>query len=148
MLNRHVRVNFKVLFFSVLVLLFASYVLLFSRSVDAQANRSNKLHDLQEQRLATLSNLVNLTTERFKNGEMSADELYSATKAKEEAELELCTSNQERVAILERGVSEAKLIEDQETKLAASKLVSETSLLKATAERLQQEILLEQARSK
>lgn len=79
---------------------------------------------------------------------MGADELRSATKAKEEAELELCTSTQQRIAVLEKAVAEAKPVEDQEAKLAANMLGSETSLLKATAERLHQEILLEQARSK
>ena len=146
--NHRVRVCFRVFLFPVLVLLFASFALLFSRRVEAQASPSSRLHDLQEQRLATLRKLVDISTEHFKNGQMSADELRSATKAKEEAELELCTSAQERVAVLEKAVAEAKLVEDQEAKLAANMLGSETSLLKATAERLHQEILLEQAGSK
>lgn len=146
--NRRIRVCFKVFPFLVLVLLFVSFILLFSRRVEAQTNQGNKLHDLQEQRLGAFRKLVDISTERFKNGQMNADELHSAIKAKEEAELALCTSTQERVAVFEKAVAEAKLLEDQEAKLAASKLLPETSLLKATAERLQQEILLEQASSK
>jgi hypothetical protein len=148
MLDRRIRVWFGVFLFPVLVLLFASFVLLFSRRVEAQASPSNKLHDLQEQRLAALRKLADISVEGFKNGQVSADELRSATRAEEEAELELCTSAQERVAVLEKAVAQAKLVEDQEARLAALKLGSETSVLKATAERLHQEILLEQARSK
>ncbi len=75
-------------------------------------------------------------------------ELGSAVRAQEDAELDLCSSAQERIAILERGVAEAKVREEHDRKLAANKLLPEASLLKATADRLQQEILLEQARAK
>lgn len=146
--NGRLHIWFKVFLIPILVLLFAAVVLLFSPRVDAQASPGDKLHDLQEQQLATLRKLADMSIERFKNGQMNADELRSAFKAKEEAELELCTSVQERVAVFEKAVTEAKLVEDQETKLAALKLGSETSLLKARAERLHQEILLEQTKAK
>jgi hypothetical protein len=125
-----------------------SFGLLHSVRVEAKGGQSSKVRDLEEQRLATLRNLVKITSERFKSGQASFDELRSATSAQEDAELDLCSSAQERIAVLERAVAEAKVCEDQQAKLAANKLLPETSLLKTTADRLQQEILLEQALAK
>jgi len=148
MLDRRVRLCFKVFPIPVLVLILVSYGLLHSVRVEAKGSQNSKVRELQEQRLATLRKLVNVTTDRFKNGQASSDELRSAARAQEEAELDLCSSAQERIVILERAVAEAKVCEEQDAKLAANKLLPETSLLKATADRLRQEILLEQARAK
>ncbi len=117
-------------------------------SAQPRSEGSNKIRDLQEQRLATLRSLVRTTREHFKNGQASSDELWSAINARDEAELDLCNSNEERINILEKAVMRAKALEEQDAKLAANKLLPETSLLKATADRLQEEILLEQARAK
>lgn len=117
-------------------------------SAPAPSEPSNKIRDLQEQRLATLRSLVKTTRDHFKNGQVSSDELWSAINARDEAELDLCNSNEERINILGKAVMRAKALEEQDAKLAANKLLPETSLLKATADRLQEEILLEQARAK
>ncbi len=45
----------------------------------------------------------------------------------------------ERISELERAVAEAKLLEEQDAKLAACNLMPARSLLKVTAGRLQQE---------
>jgi hypothetical protein len=148
MLDRRVRLCAKVLPLPVLALFLVSCWLLHSMRVEAQLSQSSKVRDLQEQRVETLRNLVKITTESYKRGQVSSDELSSATRAQNEAELDLCTSNRERIAIFERLVAEAKATEEQSVKLAANKLLPETSVLRAKADRLQQEILLEQARSK
>lgn len=149
MINRHhVRVGFKPLLRPMLVLVVAGLVSLVCRGVEAQVSQGGELHDLEQQRLATLGKLVDVSTEGFKKGQVSADELQSAVRAKEEAELALCTSSQERVAILQKALADAKLREAQVAKLAAMHLAPETSLLKVTAERLRQEILFEQAKGK
>ncbi len=122
--------------------------LLHSVRGEGKGGQSSKVRDLEEQRLATLRNLVKITTARFKSGQASFDELRSATRAQEDAELDLCGSAQERIAVLERAVAEVKVCEDQQAKLAANNLLPDTTLLKTTADRLQQEILLEQARAK
>jgi hypothetical protein len=139
---------FKVVSVPALGLLLLGFWLLRSLGVEAQASRSGRVRDLQEQRLDTLRNLVKVTTEHYKNGQASSDELWSATRAKDEAELDLCTSNAERIAVRERIVADAKMVEEQDAKLITNKLMSRTLLLKATADRLQQEILLEYAKAK
>jgi hypothetical protein len=126
----------------------ASYWFLQSRTVEAQVSQGSKLLDLQQQRLATLSDLVTITRDHYKNGEVSYDELLSASRARDEAELALCASSKERIATLVRMVTTAKELEAQAAKLAADKLLARRVLLKATADRLQEEILLEQAQAK
>ena len=116
--------------------------------VDAQIKQSSKVRELEEQRLVTLSNLVEITSERVKSGELSADELLDATRARDEAKLDLCTSDAERLAVLEKIVEEARTLENQDAKLVAEKVESQRILLKATANRLEQQIRLESARAK
>ena len=139
---------FKVVSVPALGLLLVGVWLLHSLGVEAQTSRIGRVRDLQQQRLDTLRNLVKITTEHYKNGQASSDDLWSATRAKDEAELDLCTSNAERIAILERIVADAKMVEEQDAKLVTNKLMSRTLLLKATANRLQQEIHLEYAKAK
>src|SRR5579859_3520735 len=142
MLARRIRLFFKVLPLPVLSIFLVSHWLLNSINVEAQVSQGSKVRDLQEQRLETLRNLVKITTEHYKAGLASSDELWTATRARNEAELDLCASNKERIAILERIVGEAKELEEQNVKLAGNKLLPETSVLRAKADRLQQEILL------
>jgi hypothetical protein len=141
------RLLIKAISIPALGLLLVGFWLLHSVGAEAQTSRSGRVRDLQEQRLDTLRDLVKITTEHYKNGLESSDELWSATRAEDEAELDLCTSNADKIAILKRIVAEAKVLEEQDAKLVANKLMSRTLLLKATADRLQQEILLEYAKA-
>lgn len=146
MTHHRLLLSFKLL--PILLLVLASCWLLHSRRAEAQVNQSSKVRALQEQRLATLSDIVERTREHYTNGLASSEDLWFAIKARESAALQLCSSDQERTAILEKAVAEAKIREEQEAKLAANKLLPKTVLLQATADRLEQEILLEQAKSK
>jgi hypothetical protein len=148
MLDRRVHFSFKVLPLQVLAFLLVSYWMLHSLRVEAQVSQSNTVRDLQEQRFATLRKVLEITSEQFKKGLASFDELGSATKAENEAELDVCNSKKERIAVFEKLVAGAKALEEQSAKLAANKLIPESSFLKAKADRLEQEILLEQARTK
>ncbi len=142
------RNRFRIFSIPALVLLVVSMWLLHCLRLEAQTRQGNRVRDLQEQRLATLRNLVEITTEHFKNGQASSDELWAATRARDEAELELCSSSAARIAVLERIVQEAKLLEEQDAKLVSNKLLSRTLFLRAKADRLQQELVLEYARAK
>lgn len=146
MSHHRLLLSFKLL--PILVLALVSCWLFRSRRVEAQVGQNSKVHDLQEERLATLSDIVKRTREHFTNGLATADDVWSATKAREQAALELCASDKERIAILEKALNEARMREEQEAKLAANNLLPKTSLLQAKADRLEQEILLEQAKSK
>ena len=142
------RLCFKVLSIPTLGLLMVSLWLPHSARVNAQSSQSSRVRDLQEQRLTTLSNLVEITTEHYRSGQVSSEELASATRARDEAELDLCTSIRGRIAVLERIVKEARVREEQDAGLVTNKLLSRRLLLKATADRLQQEIRLELAKTK
>ena len=144
--ENYCRFCVRVLPLSALITLLVCYCF-HSTHVEAQAAPGGKVRELQEQRLATLRNLVTITSDHYKSGLASFGELASARRARDTAELELCSSAKERIAILERTVDDAKALEEQQSRLVANKLAPETSLLRAKAERLQQEILLEQART-
>jgi hypothetical protein len=148
MFARRARLYFKVLSIPTLGLLMVTLWLSHSARVDAQTSHSSKVRELQEQRLATLSNLVEATAADVKNGQVSTDALRSAGRARDEAELVLCTSDAEKIAVLERIVAEARAIEEQDAKLVTEKVLSRRELLNATADRLEQQIRLESVRTK
>jgi hypothetical protein len=148
MFARRARLYFKVLSIPTLGLLMVSLWLSHSPRVDAQTSHSSKVRELQEERLATLSKLVEVTAADVKTGEVSTDTLRSAGRARDEAELVLCTSDAERITVLEKIVAEAKAIEASDTKLVAEKAMAPRDLLKATADRLEQQIRLESVRTK
>ena len=129
------------------VLLFGCWYL-HPACAEAQESQNSKARSLQEQRLETLRNLVKITTERYKNGQASSHELSSATNARNEAELDLCTSDKQRIDLFEKFVKDARMFEEEASRLVASQVLPETSLLQAKADRLQQEIKLEQAKTK
>jgi hypothetical protein len=147
MSDQRLRFCFKVISLPVLAVLLASYWFLHSVPVEAQVSQNSKVHDLQEQRLATLRDLVTLMRNNYKNGDVSYDDLLNTTRARDEAELALSTSNKERIAILEKIVTAAKEEEEQAAQLAANNLLARRLLLQAKANLLQQEIYLEQARA-
>ncbi len=88
MRDRHVRNCIRILSIPALVVLAVSLWLLHSVRLEAQTSQSNRVRDLQEERLATLRNLVEITNDHYKNGQASSDELWSATRARDEAEVE------------------------------------------------------------
>ena len=142
------RLCFTVLSISTLGLLLVSVWLSHSARVDAQTSHGSRVRDLEEERLATLSNLVEITTEHYRSGQVSSEELASAIRTRDEAELDLCTSNAGRIPVLERIVKEARVREEQDAGLVTNKLLSRRLLLKAKADRLQQEIRLELAKTR
>jgi hypothetical protein len=150
MLARRARLWFKIISIPTLGFLMVSLWLPCSTRLDAQTSTSqgSKMRDLQEQRLATLRNLVEITTEHYKNGQVSSDEVQAAARARDEAELDLCTSNAQRIAVLERIVQEARTIEEEDARLMTNNLISRRLWLKAKADRLQQQIRLEYAKTK
>jgi len=148
MFARRTRLCFKVISIPTLGLLMVGMWLLHSARVDAQTNHSGGVRELQQQRLATLSNLVEITALDVKKGQVSTDELRSAGRERDEAELALCTSDAERITVLEKIVAEARAIEEQDARLVSEKVMARRELLKATADRLEQQIRLESARAK
>ncbi len=145
MFNQRIRPPFKVPSLEVLAVLLVSGWFLHFVDAQAQVSQKSQVRDLQEQRLATLREVAKLASQSYQSGQTSSQELWSAIRARDEAELDLCTSSKERIAALEKLVGDAKEIEEQNAKLAANHLISQRLYLKAKADRLEQEIRLEQA---
>src|SRR5947207_848326 len=74
--------------------------------------KADKQKALLTERLAILRDLVRLSTAAYKTAGGSYEEVSEATRRMLQAELELCASDKERIAVLEKLVAEAKTVED------------------------------------
>jgi outer membrane protein TolC len=110
--------------------------------------KQDRVKELQQERLATCREIVKQVETRYKNGQGNYDELHEASRMVLAAELELCTSDKERVAVLEKFLPEAKKYEAMAEALFKAGQGTQTSMLKARAERLRVEIDLERAKAK
>jgi multidrug resistance efflux pump len=106
------------------------------------------LKELQEERLETVRQIAKLTTEAFKAGTGSYEEVREATRLVLDAELEQCDTDKARVTVLEKFVDEAKKQEEHVARLTRAGLAPPRAGLKAKADRLQAEIALERMRVK
>jgi hypothetical protein len=102
---------------------------------------------LQEERLATLRKIVDLVDQRRRQGGASVAELALAKRNVAEAELELCTSQAERVTVLEKIVEEARILASQAAQLAQDNVASQEAALATKADLLQSQVRLELARA-
>ena len=129
-----------------LAVLVALY-LLSPRAAEPGRTRSpGPVRALQEDRLATLQRLEALMNAKYQAGQGSPAGLWTATQATAEAELDLCATPKERVAVLEGLVQKARSRESDLAQRAQNKLVGEETVLQAKADRLQAEIRLAQTR--
>lgn len=105
-----------------------------------------KVKELVNERLATLKTLVKAATVDYHAGRASFERVQQATRALLDAELEQCSSDRERVAILEKIVALAK--DSEKSALARYKTgaTPQSDALMATAARLETEIALERAK--
>ena len=116
----------------------------------AEANRVSSqptLRTLQEERLGALRRISEIIAEKYRAGNASFPELWAATEAAAEAELQLCATDKERVSVLQRLLEQARSLENQAAQLAHNKLLPAETALRAKADRLEAEIRLEQARA-
>src|SRR5437870_1184914 len=64
-----------------------------------------KVKELLKERLATLHELVKVTTAEYHAGRVSFDRVQQATRAVRDAELEQCESDKERIKVLAKIVA-------------------------------------------
>lgn len=107
----------------------------------------SKVDELLKERLAVIREIVKQTTEKYKGGTGSIDQVREATRMALEAELELCDSIKERIAVFERFVIETKKNEEASARFVLAGQGPTTWLLKAKSDRLQVEIALERAKT-
>lgn len=128
----------------------ASSVSLAPERVDAQesAKPASKVQELLKERLATIREMSGLVVQRFKNNQGSFEEVRDANRMLLDAELALCQTNQDRVAVLEKFIVEAKNLEKITDRASKTGQGRASAALMAKADRLQAEIALERAQSK
>ncbi len=110
--------------------------------------KQDRVKELLQERLTTCREMVRQVETRYKNGQCTYDEVHSAARMTLDAELEVCTTDKERVAVLEKFLPEAKRHEQTAETFFKSGQGTMTTALKARADRLRVEIDLERARAR
>jgi hypothetical protein len=111
-------------------------------------DKKSKVEKLLEERLATAREMARLASIQFKNLQGTPDQLREANRIWLEAELDACTSDKDRVTVLERFVGEARKLEEMAHAMLKAGQLQENRWLAVKADRLQLEIALERARAK
>ena len=87
-------------------------------------------------------------TKLHRNEQISLDKVYEANQAVRNAELDMCDTTKERVAVLEKMLAEAKGYEKIIAKAVEVHAISSSDAVKAKVGRLDVEIALERAKGK
>ncbi|MBI2806274.1 MAG: hypothetical protein HYX68_14945 [Planctomycetes bacterium] len=114
----------------------------------AQEPKDGKIKELLKERLEVLKDVVKATKAAYLGGKVSFVELAQANARLNAAELELCTTDKERLAVLEAAVAIAKEYETAAVRQFKAGQATHASALYATANRLEAEIALERAKVK
>jgi outer membrane protein TolC len=114
----------------------------------AEEPKDTRLKELLKERVETLRKVVEIVSQQYKLGGVGIGQVVQAQQSLLRAELDLCDSDKERIAVLEKLVS---LMKDHE-KIAAARFKSgdgrQGEALMAKATRLDAEIALERLRVK
>jgi hypothetical protein len=112
----------------------------------AQETKDSNLKNLLKQKLSTLQQIASQKTAAHQAGQLSWAEVYEANRAVRDAELDLCDSNKERVAVLEKKLEDARLYEKMASEQVKLATLPTSAALEATVNRLDAEIELERAK--
>jgi hypothetical protein len=110
-----------------------------------------RLKELLKERLATLKDFASQTKEAYRIGPpggVSPADVTAANRAVYQAELELCDTDKERVAVLEKWLAAAKKWEKTVEEMVKGQAYAPREVLKAKAERLEVEIALRRVKVK
>lgn len=107
----------------------------------------DRLKGLLNERLAVSRDCAKQVRERLKSGNGTLEELIEPTRMLLEAELDVCESTKERIAVLEKFLGEAKDIERLAEGFAKTGRGRTSTALMAKAQRLGIEIALERAKA-
>jgi hypothetical protein len=114
----------------------------------AEGLEESKLNALLKERLATLQQAAAQTDKQYETGKASVAEVMEAQRAVRDAELELCNTDKERLAVLEKMLEEARGFEKVVAQRVDAGKAPASSVFKAKADRLQIEIALERVKGK
>lgn len=107
-----------------------------------------KLNNLLQERLTTLKDAAATTSKAFETGIESLADVIAANQAVRRAELEMCSTDKDRVALLEKMVTEAKGYETIAAQHALRGVAPTANSLRVKVNRLEAEIALERTKSK
>ncbi len=107
-----------------------------------------RIKALLEERRATLQAIASVTARECENGLASPSQLREADKAVLRAELDLCDTDKERVAVVEKILRLAQAQERETEEAGKAGRAFPKDALKAKADRLGVEIELERAKAK
>ena len=116
--------------------------------VHAAGENDSKLKVLLKEKLAVAQEVVAIATKAHKNGDTSIDAVVEANQVVGKAQLELCDTSAERIAVLERMLAQAKDFEKSVAELVKVAAAPKTTVLKARLNRLDVEVALERAKEK
>lgn len=114
---------------------------------DAKVSKESKITTLLRERLAALKEIAAQAAKARENGTKSYVEVHEANEAVLRAELDLADTREERIAICEKLVTEAKKHEEHVATLAKTGQTQSFIQLKARIHRLEAEIDLERERA-
>lgn len=114
----------------------------------AAGENDSKLKALLKEKLAVAQEVLAIVTEARRNGDTSIEAVVEVNQVVAKAELDLCDTNAERVAVLERMLTQAKDYEKRVAELVKAEAGPKTTLLKARLIRLDAEVALERAKEK
>jgi hypothetical protein len=109
---------------------------------------NQKVQALLKERLPILKEVQNRADKRYQTGQGSKGELLQTTLRVLKAQLDLCATDMERIAVHENMVAVLMAIEQQAEELAKRRAADVGTLLEARLNRLEAEIALERARTK
>jgi outer membrane protein TolC len=104
--------------------------------------------DLLKERLAVLREASALADADYRAGRAPLDRVQQAARALRDAELDLCRTDGERLAVLEKVVASAKASEKAAEARYKTGTATKGDLLMATAGRLEAEIAFERVKAK
>jgi outer membrane protein TolC len=107
-----------------------------------------KLKDLLKERLVTVREIASAITTQYETGRVGFEQWYRAKQTALSAELDLCESDKQRIAGLEKSVTLAKECEKMADARFKAGQALPTEVLMAKAGRLEAEIALERVKAK
>ncbi|MBI3821310.1 MAG: hypothetical protein HY289_01375 [Planctomycetes bacterium] len=116
-------------------------------AVSKTAQAKSKLKELLKERLATLRELVKVSTAGYEAGKVPFERVHHAMMEMLRAELESSDSDKDRIAVLEKIVAQAKGNEQSALQRYKAGAVTQSDALMAAAARLEAEIALERVKS-
>lgn len=108
----------------------------------------SRIKELLRERHATLKEVASTISSQYEAGQASSDLVYAANLAVHQAELDLCDTDKERVAVFEKMLPEAKAAEKDAGAAHQNGRENASVALKAKVNRLEIEIALERAKAK